>query len=259
MLFRVTGFFSGKRLPTFIYWFNSCRNRVGQGILEISINIGCCLDDISICHLTKLTLTHHWCNLKVTICNHLFDDYWWFHVKCIHPSFKPNSLHVVALSRGFPYIHKIHLEDSVILHICQAVGAILGRMTRRVIPSISTQYDIFTSLFTPKLLLMLFPELIDCRDDVQLLILVEQCRWKILQITEVEHQPHFGIWVTWQQQSRRKYQISCSDLVTRWLSCPSPTNMPRRTLPGYHKACSHIGFMINQGTTTILSFTDTPM
>jgi hypothetical protein len=85
------------------------------------------------------------------------------------------------------------------------------------------------------LLLMLFPELIDCRDDVQLLILVEQCRWKILQITLIEHQPHFGIWVTWQQQSRQRKKISCSDLVTRWLSCPSPTNMPRWTLPGYHQ------------------------
>ena len=44
-----------------------------------------------------------------------------------------------------PHINNVHLENSIIIHRCQTVDAVLSWMTRWVIPTITTQNDIMTS------------------------------------------------------------------------------------------------------------------
>ena len=115
-------------------------------------------------------LTHQCPNLNMTISDNFADAHSW----C--------KQLVGIFSCSLPYINYSHLQNSFVIHVCKAISTMLGWMTRWVVLSINTKLDFLARSFIPGHTSLLLPEIIYRRGNVQTLILIKQCFWKILNV-----------------------------------------------------------------------------
>ena len=113
-------------------------------------------------------------------------------------------------------------------------------MSRRVIPAISYQDDLYFFKITEKITLHVFPVCLHSRRDADALILIESILSKQLKIHKFCHHVNLSEVVPWHENRWRKLEVSCEHPVKPRLWHPLPTFMPILACPFYDNCCAFI-------------------